>query len=125
MISARNAFGLSILPLFLVYDENLAMPPALHHLATGIHASVYAYQVLRLAHDRSFAEEKIDPTLSPQVAFNQGLEGWRALKIVRAGASGKMRDLKPHNVLREVLILQKALHPNVSIAWNIHLPISR
>lgn len=73
------------------------MDVTLHHIATGIQGSVYAYQ-----HQTRYESSQ-----------KGGLQGWRAVKIVRAGPSGKLRGLKPHNVLREVLVLDKAKNVNV------------
>lgn len=92
------------------------METALHHRASGVHASVHAYRILsednedRLSTAISQSESHQSGRDQP---FTQGLSGWRAVKIVRAGPSGKMMASKPHNVLKEALLLQKAKHPNV------------
>jgi hypothetical protein len=87
----------------------VAMQTALHHLSTGIHGSVYAYRKPATTTEKQ-NEERESVDLSAH-----GPSGWAVVKVVRAGPSGKTRDLKPHNVLREVLVLQKVKHPNVSL----------
>lgn len=78
------------------------MQTTLYHIATGIHGSVHAYQL---------PNSQVSSTAQ---SSGQGLPGWGVVKVVHAGPSGKTRTSKPHNVLREILILNKASHPNVS-----------
>ncbi|KAK4686306.1 hypothetical protein P7C73_g3819, partial [Tremellales sp. Uapishka_1] len=68
--------------------------PVVHELAAGRQGSIVAYRV------------------SPN---GPGLSAWRAVKIVYANQSGKTSATKPHNILKEVLILEKVSHPNVCL----------
>ncbi|WWD03889.1 hypothetical protein V865_001945 [Kwoniella europaea PYCC6329] len=44
---------------------------------------------------------------------DDGLRGWKALKIVYAPRDGYVRGNKPHNILKEVELLRKIEHPNI------------
>lgn len=112
------------LPLYI----NHGMHPELHLIASGIHGSVYAYRrpLTAATPEQSRPtppgngqhESGTDSAKRDEEALyldDGGLPGWGVVKTVRAGPSGKTRGLKPHNILKEVLLLQKAKHPNVCI----------
>ncbi|WWC95115.1 hypothetical protein V866_001967 [Kwoniella sp. B9012] len=44
---------------------------------------------------------------------DDGLGGWKALKIVYAPRDGHVRGNEPHNILKEVELLRKIDHPNI------------
>lgn len=43
-----------------------------------------------------------------------GLEGWQAVKIVSAPPNGRLKNILPHDVRKEVEILRRLDHSNVS-----------
>nr|XP_031860368.1 uncharacterized protein CI109_004256 [Kwoniella shandongensis]KAA5527440.1 hypothetical protein CI109_004256 [Kwoniella shandongensis] len=57
----------------------------------------------------------LDPVSNDQdhVSDHGGAPGWRGIKVVHAPKSGKTRGSKPHDVVKEVIILRKISHPNV------------
>jgi hypothetical protein len=66
-----------------------------------------------------YAECNIDPTGSvvediPLPSRTGGLNRWRAIKVVQAGRSGKSMHTIPHDIVKEVRILQSLDHTNVS-----------